>query len=238
MTDAALTGTGRGAAPRRVALVDTALVLGAFLAVRAGLHATGVGIGAGSAAVVCSVGLATWLLHRRGMGWSALGLRWPPSVGRTAAWTAALFLVQFLVVPAVVVPIVRALHASAHEAEVFATLRGNTTQYLIMLLPVTWGAAAWGEEMLFRGFLATRIADSLGGAAAAIAVAVVVQASVFGLCHSYLGLQGMLNAGFLGLAAGAAYVASGRNLWPPIIAHGLIDSIGLTLLYLGAAPGH
>jgi len=30
------------------------------------------------------------------------------------------------------------------------------------------------------------------------------------------------------------YLADGRNLWPLIVAHGLVDTVNLTLLHLGA----
>jgi membrane protease YdiL (CAAX protease family) len=35
---------------------------------------------------------------------------------------------------------------------------------------------------------------------------------------------------------GIAYLANGRNLWAPIIAHGVYDTIGFVLIYLGRYP--
>jgi membrane protease YdiL (CAAX protease family) len=61
------------------------------------------------------------------------------------------------------------------------------------------------------------------------------QATLFALGHSYLGPRGMLNAGALALVAGLGYRWNGRNLWPLFMAHGLVDSVGLTALYLGVA---
>lgn len=40
-----------------------------------------------------------------------------------------------------------------------------------------------------------------------------------------------------GLLFGALYLASGRNLWTAIIAHGVNDTVGFTLIYLGKYPG-
>lgn len=62
-----------------------------------------------------------------------------------------------------------------------------------------------------------------------------MQALLFGLGHAYLGPRGVMNAASIGLVSGAVYWASGRNLWPLIVAHGLIDSVSLTLLRLGVA---
>jgi membrane protease YdiL (CAAX protease family) len=36
-----------------------------------------------------------------------------------------------------------------------------------------------------------------------------------------------------GLILGAAYLLSGRNLWASILAHGFIDTVGVTLAYFG-----
>jgi membrane protease YdiL (CAAX protease family) len=63
----------------------------------------------------------------------------------------------------------------------------------------------------------------------------VVQALLFGLGHVYLGPRGVMNAAAIGLVMGGVYWASGRNLWPLIIAHGLVDSVSLTVLRLGVA---
>ena len=37
----------------------------------------------------------------------------------------------------------------------------------------------------------------------------------------------------IGLILGAVFIRCGRNLWPVIVAHGVIDTIGITALYLG-----
>ena len=44
---------------------------------------------------------------------------------------------------------------------------------------------------------------------------------------------GIIDSGVAGLILGAAYLAAGRNLWVSILAHGLIDTTGVTLVYLG-----
>jgi membrane protease YdiL (CAAX protease family) len=39
----------------------------------------------------------------------------------------------------------------------------------------------------------------------------------------------------VGLVFGAVYVKCGRNLLPVMIAHGIADTIGITLLFMGRA---
>ena len=45
----------------------------------------------------------------------------------------------------------------------------------------------------------------------------------------------MLTSGSIGLVFGIAY-ARGRNFWPVIVAHGIIDSVALIALYAGLLP--
>ena len=43
---------------------------------------------------------------------------------------------------------------------------------------------------------------------------------------------------FGALIMGAGTLIWGRNLWPAIVAHGLTDTLGFTLIYFGALGGH
>ena len=56
---------------------------------------------------------------------------------------------------------------------------------------------------------------------------------LFGFGHSYQGLAGMIDTGIHGLILGAVYLASGRNLWVTILAHGTADTIALGMVFLG-----
>jgi hypothetical protein len=129
----------------------------------------------------------------------------------------------------------RALDLPPQDLSLFADLRGNTIKYLVLLIPVSWGTAAFGEELLYRGFINRRLTDAFGGTALASGLALVCQAMLFAMAHAYLGARGMLNAGVLALLAGGCYLACGRWMWPLIIAHGMVDSLAMTVLYLGLA---
>ncbi len=43
----------------------------------------------------------------------------------------------------------------------------------------------------------------------------------------------MLDTGIHGLVLGLLYLASGRNLWASIIAHGVTDTVGIVLIFFG-----
>lgn len=117
-------------------------------------------------------------------------------------------------------------------AAIFKDIEGNTPLFLF-LLPITWLFAGFGEEVFYRGYLMTRFAQFMGETRFAWIIAVVVQAALFGAAHWYQGPTGIVGTAIIGLIMGTATLFWGRNLWPAIIAHALIDTLGFTLLYLG-----
>jgi CAAX protease family protein len=65
----------------------------------------------------------------------------------------------------------------------------------------------------------------------------VVSSALFGLAHAYQGVSGMVATGLTGLLFAGVYLATGRNLWAAIIAHGSLDTTGFVLMYFGVYPG-
>ena len=173
---------------------------------------------------------ATLYLSREGTSWMSLLRGTRLSAGRIAAYTfAALVFTSVLVTASDA--LVRMAGLPPTDLTLFQTLlEGNLGMYLWFLIPVAWGSAAIGEEILARGFLLHRT-EGLTGTVAAV----ILQAALFALAHSYQGPSGMINIFVLALVFGAVYVKCGRNLLPLILAHGLIDTISLTMIYLGHA---
>ena len=118
----------------------------------------------------------------------------------------------------------------------FAAVRGNVTLLLVMLA-LSWSLAAFGEELVFRGYLLNRIAELADRSRAGWALGLGATSVLFGIPHLYQGASGAITAGLSGLAVGALYLASGRNLWVPIIAHGVLDTTGFALIFFGSCPG-
>lgn len=178
--------------------------------------------------------LATALLRAAGETWRDVGLT------RPASWlqVAALVIGGYLAVGAlfagisVVLPALGLIQPADHA---FSAIRGDTAQYLFWLLPVAWGSAAFGEELVFRGYVQSRFERLFGTSRRAGALAAVAQALVFGVLHAYLGLGGAVLAAAAGLVLGVVYFTGRRNLWACIILHGLIDTVSLTAFYIGAA---
>ena len=96
--------------------------------------------------------------------------------------------------------------------------------------------AGFYEEFTFRGFLMQGLAMIFGGSRAAWIVACIVQGALFGLAHAYQNPLGIAITGTLGILLGLLVLASGRNLWPVIIGHGLFDASRFVLFYFQGPP--
>lgn len=106
---------------------------------------------------------------------------------------------------------------------------------LLLWLGIVWTAAAFGEEMFFRGFLVTRTLALFRGVPFASVLAVLIPAVLFGIGHFYYqGLRGLVTTTAIGIAFGTAFLLLKRNLWPLVVVHGLVDTINFVVLYLGA----
>jgi membrane protease YdiL (CAAX protease family) len=177
--------------------------------------------------------LMMWL---RGVGWRNLGLRRPTS------WRSTLLLGIVIGVGYqyfslyILEPLIARLTGNLPDVSQFAPLIGNTF-FLVMSLLVSWTLAGFGEELVFRGYLMNRVADLVGSNRSGWLISLIVVSILFGITHFYQGISGIIVITLHGLLLGALYLATGRNLWVPIIAHGLNDTVGFILIYLGKYPG-
>jgi membrane protease YdiL (CAAX protease family) len=181
------------------------------------------------------VGIATFLLRRAGETWEGVGLCKPASLWRTAGLVVFGYLAMgaaFAIATQLLLP---SLGIAPKVVSLFSGVEGNTAEYLYFLIPVIWGSAAFGEELLFRGYLQTRLHKALGSSKGATFLALSFQALIFGALHSYQGIGGAIMAGAAGLVLGAVYLAARKNLWAPIILHGLVDTVSISAIYFGVA---
>ena len=96
-----------------------------------------------------------------------------------------------------------------------------------------WFNSAFGEEVIWRGFVLIRLAQVLGAGQGAWTLSLLASATLFGLLHIYQGPAGVLATGFVGLLFGVAFLLLRRNLWILIFAHGLNHLIAFGAMYLG-----
>jgi uncharacterized protein len=128
-------------------------------------------------------------------------------------------------------------HQIWHQPEQASSLIsfGLSAKTALLTLGVVWTFAAFGEELGYRGYLLTRAADLGNRSRAAYVLAMVCVAVLFGFGHDYKGPEGVLDSTYSGLVLGTLFLVSGRNLWAPILAHGLSDTYAVVLVYMGWA---
>jgi membrane protease YdiL (CAAX protease family) len=105
------------------------------------------------------------------------------------------------------------------------------------MIALIWILAAFGEELVYRGYLMNRVADLGRGTGTAWVTSLILISAIFGLSHYSQGLTGIIEEGSDGLILGLIYLACRRNLAIPIVTHGVCDTIDIILLFLGKYPG-
>jgi membrane protease YdiL (CAAX protease family) len=172
----------------------------------------------------------------RGVRWRDLGLRLDPR------WMMLLFagLIAGVAMEAlelfVTQPLLVKLTGNYPDLSSFHSLIGNL-KLLLILIAFAWVVAGVGEEMVWRGYLMNRVADLVGRSKAGWTVSLVLVSATFGLAHFQQGLTGVVENSIAGVFLGLLYLASGRNLIVPIIAHGFGDTVDFLIIYSGHYPG-
>jgi CAAX protease family protein len=181
--------------------------------------------------------LATLFLWWRGPGWRAAGLRRPISSPKALMAGVVVGVgYQFVRTYAVEPVIARLTTGDLPNVSQFRSLIGNERQLAFWIM-ISWTLAAFLEEMAFRGWLMNRAAEIGRFTRAAWIVSALVISAGFGVLHAYQGLSGMIATGLTALVYAMLYLATGRNLWPCIVAHGVLDTTGFVMMYLGVYPG-
>jgi uncharacterized protein len=183
--------------------------------------------GIGIFIVIFVIAFVTW---RRGDGLAALGFTQPDSWAVTVLWSLILGILLALASTLVIEPLADRLTGGVHDHSLFDGIRGNFTA-LMKLLVVVWLLVVFLEEVIFRGFLMTELARLLGTGVIGTAVNLLFSSILFGVAHWYQGKSGAISTGMMGLFLGVIFIASGYNLWVPILTHGFIDTVGLWLVY-------
>lgn len=229
---------------RASALFDLTLIIGTLLLLKTALlNIDALWSPAGPVALVAALTLATWSLRRRGKGWADLGMGRPKSFFWTAIWTVVALVVTMGVgiladglATSLIAPPSEAVQAIDERfSGRFDAVPGNLSAFLFWLA-IAWVIGGFVEEMLFRGALFERFETVFSGLPLAAVLAVMCQAALFGHQHLYYqGVAGWVATGAIAVVSGLLYLAFNRNLWPLILSHGLSNTIGLTLIYLGMA---
>src|SRR6516165_4868618 len=201
-------------------------VLGAFVRVPIDLEK---GFVLDAIVKVVLVGVGCGLVLLRGERLADIGLKRPESWMRT-------FIIGFGLAAIVFVAMYFSEKAGfRRDLSKFKDVHGNPGVALVAVLYALIGAGFY-EEFTFRGFLMQGFAMLFGGSHGAWIGACILQGARFGLAHAYQNPLGIAITGTLGILMGLIVLASGRNLWPVIIGHGLFDASRFVLFYFQGPP--
>jgi hypothetical protein len=175
------------------------------------------------------VGVGCGLVLLRGERLSDIGLKKPESWARTLIIGIGLAAIVFIAM------YVSEKAGFRRDLSKFKAVKGNPELAVLGVLYALIGAGFY-EEFTFRGFLMQGLAMFFGGSRGAWISACLVQGVLFGIAHAYQNPLGIAIAGTLGVLMGLLVLASGRNLWVVVIAHGLFDASRFVLFYFQGAP--
>jgi len=175
--------------------------------------------------------IATWRMKVRGVSWNDLGLRKPKNIKKTIFVSIGILIATFLSlmcfhlikdqIPFLIEPDT----STKSSVSKFGNLKGNWFLFFSIMPMVLIESTL--EELLDRGFLMNWFEKLFSKTSLATILAVILQAAIFGFRHSYDLSVRSITVGLIGFVMGIAYVCFGRNLWPLIIAHCILNTMSM-----------
>lgn len=175
--------------------------------------------------------IATWRMRVRNISWKDLGLRKPENIKKTLLISIGILIATVLSI--ILFHMIKDFLPFLTEQEVseggssskFGDLKGNWL-FFFTIMPMVL-IESMLEELLDRGFLINWFEKLFSKTSVATILAVLLQAAIFGFRHSNDLSERSITVGLIGLVMGIAYVKFGRNLWPLIIAHCLLNTMSM-----------
>jgi len=154
-----------------------------------------------------------------------------------AAVVLLLMVVWSLFHLSVSMPMLNHLTGTTQDLSSFENLQGDVTNLAFLLL-ATWTLAAFGEEIVYRGYLQRRVRDIMGDGREGIIVAVALTSLLFGIAHLEQGIIGVVITAMDAVVFSAIKLKFDDNLWAAILAHGFSNTVGLvTFFFVGPIYG-
>ena len=175
--------------------------------------------------------VASWRMKVRGVSWKDLGLTKPNSFWKAIG--ISIIILTTVVISIIIFEVIKDQlpfsitpdSSSQTAASKFGDLKGNWEQFFLIIPFILLESML--EELLDRGFLMNWIEKLFSMTSIATVIAVLLQAVIFGFRHSNDFSERSITVGLIGLVMGIAYVKFGRNLWPLIIAHCILNSMSM-----------
>ena len=171
-------------------------------------------------------------LRLRGKSWKDVGLRRPSSWPAILTIGTALAVTGGLAGERFVSPLLFRLTGEPRPrgAELSA-LPGNVL-YLMFLLVAIWLLGAIGEELVYRGYVLNRLLDFFGSGRIGWGAGLILASLMFSVGHGIANRTALIGDFIVGMIEGTLYVVARRNLWLPIVFHGVWDTMFLVSSFL------
>lgn len=217
------------------ALLSVMVILGAWTAMGTAYRALIGTVSVGGYSVKFSVlisliltaGVVFWVKKTRG-GLASLGFKRPQSWWRSGLAAIGMVVATYALVPAILTGLdAVGIMPTPPQASSGLLVEGPSLALnLALSLILMWSCAAFGEELLFRGYLQSNLERALGGESWRNGVVAAFVISLgFGAMHiPSQGLYGLIVTAIVGFLLGIFYLAGKRSLFPVVIAHGLINT--------------
>jgi len=171
--------------------------------------------------------VASLIMRVRGVTWKELGLTNPKNL-KTTLMVTGFILVSIMIFELIKDQLPFLLEPDTSEKSAvskFGDLKGNWTLFFSIITFIL--VESFLEELLDRGFLMNWFERLFSKTSLNTILAVIFQAAIFGFRHSYDLSERSITVGLIGLIMGIAYMAFGRNLWPLIIAHCILNTMSM-----------
>lgn len=186
---------------------------------------------AGPIALVIGLTMVWIYIRRNNQSWSDFGLisnRWR----HTLSWFLISFIVMFFVLAFAHLVAGQFFERTPRTNPRFGDLEGDLPMTLVWVT-MGIGIGGFAEEMMYRGFFINAL-ERVFNRRLGILLAIILPALFWAVRHYYFsGAYGSVIVFFFGLFFGAVYVLNGRNLWPTILLHGLVDTASFLMRYFG-----
>ena len=175
--------------------------------------------------------LASWVEYGRGT-FKSLGFRRSDLKAKQLLVVAPLLAgAMFALYLFVLIPCVIYFTNQPMDYSLLEPYRGDLAT-ILGLIVFAWISAAFGEEILFRGYLMRQFSKFFGTSMVSIVFNIVLFGVLFGWIHMYQGISGQIVTGIIGIILATIFHFRKDNLWFNVAVHGFFDTIAFITFFL------
>ena len=186
--------------------------------------------------VIVSMSLVSiFILKKRSLSFGEIGLNKISSINNSFFREVITVSVLIFLVQALGLLVIGVFFGKPEAGTAIDNQPETLVGFLLDIIFNVWLITAIGEEFIFRGIILNRLSALFNNENNKYTIYLVsgLQAIWFGLAHQSQGASGILITGFIGFALGVYVLKFSKfGLWPLIIAHGLVDTVVLTMFFI------